>query len=358
LPISFPGDPAPSGLTRAAISETSELLWVDPYNRNAAVFQDWAQMALQPRFRPQVDLFSQNGRNGLARMEIDNYSEQAIYPFGDEGDYIGLGYSRIALIPHGYVPLTGNIPSLLFGYQLTDRLRFISQLNVEEYENRISTRPTYDLSLNYDVNSWWQVYAAGSLHNVLQNGASIQQNIYREDLELGNNFHITRNLDATALYRLWGYSDHNIEQDAYALASYRLLPAPCELKFLTSLFFEGFQHTNPLSTSSGVSFPGNIVPPDFPHPYFAPHEFFYWENKLSFRHTLSRDLFKYAQHIWYQPEYGIALDNRSHVYHHFSLALNWDVSTWLRAGVAADAVLSQVYTLGVGYAFIELRLPR
>jgi hypothetical protein len=357
LPISFPGDPAPSGLTRAAISETSQLLWVDPYNRNAAVFRDWAQMTLQPRVRPQVDLFTQNGRNGLARIEIDNYSGQAICPFGDEGDYIGLGYSRIALIPHGYTPLTGNIPSLLFGYQLTDRLRFISQLNVEEYENRISTRPTYDLSLNYDVNSWWQVYAAGSLHNVLQNGASIQQNIFREDLELGNNFHITRNLDATVLYRLWGYSDHNIEQDAYALASYRLLPAPCELKFLTSLFFEGFQHTNPLSTPSAVSLPGNIVPPDFPHPYFAPHEFFYWENKLSFRQTLSRDLFKYAQHIWYQPEYGIALDNRSHVYHHFSLALNWDVSTWLRAGVAADAVLSSVYTLGVGYAFIELRMP-
>jgi hypothetical protein len=68
-------------------------------------------------------------------------------------------------------------------------------------------------------------------------------------------------------------------------------------------------------------------------------------------------LFKYAQHIWYQPEYGIALDDRNHLYHHFHLALNWDVSTWLRAGVAADAVLSGVYTLGVGYAFIELRLP-
>jgi hypothetical protein len=141
------------------------------------------------------------------------------------------------------------------------------------------------------------------------------------------------------------------------MASYRLLPAPCELKFLTSLFFEGFEHTNPLSTGSTVSFPGNIVPPDFPHPYFAPHEFFYWENKLSFRHTLSRDLFKYARHIWYQPEYGIALDNRNQVYHHFSLALNCDVSTWLRVGAAADAVLSSVYTLGVGYAFIELRLP-
>jgi tetratricopeptide (TPR) repeat protein len=357
LPISSPGDPAPSGLTRAAIAQTSQLLTVDPFNRDAAVFQEWAQMTLQPRFRPQLDLFTQNGRNGLARIEVDGYSGQAIYPFGDEGDYIGLGYARTALIPHGYVPLTGNIPSLLYGEQFTDRLRLIAQLNVEQYDNRISTRPTYDFSLNYDVNSWWQVYVASSLHNVLQNGASIQQNIFREDLELGNNFHFTRDLDATALYRLWGYSDHNIEQDAYALASYRLLPAPCELKFMTSLFFEGFQHTNPLSTPSSVSFPGNIVPPDFPHPYFAPHEFFYWENKLSFRQTLSRDLFKYAQHIWYQPEYGIALDSRNNVYHHFHLALNWDVSTWLRTGVAADTVLSSVYTMGVGYAFIELRMP-
>jgi tetratricopeptide (TPR) repeat protein len=357
LPVAFSGEPAPSGLTHAAIDEASELLWVDPYNRDAAVFREGAQMALQPRLRPQLDLFTQNGRNGLARIEIDSYSGQAIYPFGDEGDYVGLGYSRIALIPHNYVPLTGNVPSLLFGYQFTDRLRLTSQLNVEQYENRISTRPTYDLSLNYDVASWWEVYGASSLHNVLQNGESIRQDIFREDVELGNNFHFTRNLDATALYRIWGYSDHNIEQDAYALASYRLLPAPYELKFLTSLYFEGFEHTNPLSTRSPVSIPGDIVPPGFPHPYFAPHEFFYWENKLSFRQTLSRDLFKYAQNIWYQPEYGIALDDRNHVYHHFHLALNWDVSTWLRAGVAADTVLSSVYTLGVGYAFIELRMP-
>jgi hypothetical protein len=50
---------------------------------HAAVFQDWAQMTLQPRFRPQVDVFTQNGRNGSARIEIDNYSGQAIYPFDD-----------------------------------------------------------------------------------------------------------------------------------------------------------------------------------------------------------------------------------------------------------------------------------
>src|SRR5262249_19422386 len=177
LPVNAPADIAPSGLTRAAIAQTSQLLQVDPYNRDAAVFQDWAQMTLQPRFRPQVDLFSQNGRNGLSRIEIDGYSGQAIYPFGDEGDYIGLGYSNVALIPHNYAPLLGYIPSLLFGTQLTDRLRFISQTNIETYQNRISTRPTFDAFLNYDVNDWWQVYGGGTLHNLLQHGESLQQNI-------------------------------------------------------------------------------------------------------------------------------------------------------------------------------------
>ncbi|HEY7423329.1 MAG TPA: tetratricopeptide repeat protein [Gemmataceae bacterium] len=170
LPFSFPGDPAPSGLTHAAIDQSSRILSVDPYNRNAAVFQDWAQMTLQPRFRPQVDLFNQNGFNGLARIEIDSYSGQAIYPFGDEGDYIGLGYSRIALLPHNYAPVTGNIPTLLFGTQMTDRLRFISQVNLEQYDHHVSTKPTGDASLNYDMTSWWQVYAAGTFHNLFQNG--------------------------------------------------------------------------------------------------------------------------------------------------------------------------------------------
>jgi hypothetical protein len=51
------------------------------------------------------------------------------------------------------------------------------------------------------------------------------------------------------------------------------------------------------------------------------------------------------------------VDNRNEVYHHFSLSLNWDVTKCLRVGAAAAVVLSTVYTLGVGYAFIELRMP-
>jgi tetratricopeptide (TPR) repeat protein len=357
LPVAAPTDPAPSGLTRAAISQTSQLLQVDPYNRDAAVFQDWAQMALQPRLRPQVDLFSQNGRNGLSRIEIDGYSAQAIVPFGDEGDYIGIGYSNVALIPHNYAPLLGYIPSLLFGKQLTDRLRFISQTNIEQYQNRISTKPTFDASLNYDVNDWWQVYTAGTLHNVLQNGESIAQNIFYGGMEVGSNFHFMRNLDATAFYRLWGYSDNNLEQQAFALVSYRLLPAPYELSFNSSLFFMGFQHTNLLSGKDSVPFPNNALPPGFVHPYFAPNAFFFWENRLSYRGTLSRDLFKYAQHIWYQVDYGLAVDNRNTIYDHFRLSLNWDVYRWLRLGAAADALLSPAYNLGMGYAFLELRWP-
>ncbi|HEY7423330.1 MAG TPA: hypothetical protein VH682_03730 [Gemmataceae bacterium] len=177
-------------------------------------------------------------------------------------------------------------------------------------------------------------------------------------MELGNNFHFTRNLDATAFYRLWGYSDNNLEQQAFALASYRLLPVPYDLRFASSLLFFGFQHTNPLSTlTPSLMILNGILPPGFVHPYFAPHNFWYWENRLTFRRYLSRDLFKYAQHIWYEPSYGIALDNRTNVYHHFHLGLNWDVSHWLRAGVAADAILSAFYNAGLGYAFLELRWP-
>ena len=119
----------------------------------------------------------------------------------------------------------------------------------------------------------------------------------------------------------------------------------------------GFQHTNPLSGKDAVSFPNNMIPSGFVHPYFAPNAFWFWENRLSYRGTLNRDLFKYAQHIWYQPEYGIAMDNRNTVYNHFRLSLNWDVSRWLRLGAAADALLSRAYNLGVGYAFLELRWP-
>jgi len=345
------------GLTRAVISTVNELLAADPYNRDAAVMRDWATMALQPRARSQVDLSTQQGRNGLTSTELDKYTVQGVYPFGDEGDYVGLGYSRMVYIPRGYPVLAGNMPTLLFGKQIGDNMQFVSETNFEEYPNRFSDRPTFNATLNCDINDCWRANIGSFLRNVADNGASIAQDIYRGGAEIGSTFHLTRELDALASYRLSGYSDNNLEHEALARFSYRLTPPPCELKFISSVQFTSFDETNVLSGTNSPELPGNVVPPGFEHPYFAPLCFFYFEERLAYKQTLSRDLFKYSDHFYFQLEYGFGFDNRETIYHNFRAGLNYDVNLWLRLGVSADATTSPVYKAGAGVAFIELRWP-
>jgi predicted Zn-dependent protease len=345
------------GLTRAVIGTTNEILAVDPYNRDAAVVLDWATMTLQPRAKTQIDLSTQQGRNGLASIELDKYTVQSVCPFGDEGDYVGLGYSRMVYVPHGYPVLAGDMPSLLFGKQIGDRMQFVSELNFETYPNRFSDRPTFNGTLTYDVNDCWKANVGGFLRNVAENGASIDQDIFRGGVDIGSTFHITREMDALASYRFSGYSDNNLEHEALARFIYRLTPSPCELKFISTAQFTSFDETNILSGTNSPELPGNVIPPNFRHPYFAPLDFFYFEERLAYKQTLSRDLFKYSDHCYFLLEYGLGIDNRETIYHNFRVGLNCDVNLWLRLGVNAESTISPVYKAGAGFAFIELRWP-
>jgi hypothetical protein len=345
------------GLTRAVIGTMHQILTVDPYNRDAAVVLDWATMALQPRGRAQVDLSTQQGRNGLTSIELDKYTVQGICPFGDEGDYVGLGYSRMVYVPKGYSVLAGDMETVLFGKQIGDYMQFVSEINFQEYPNRFSDRPTFNAALSWDVNDVFKANVGGYLRNVADNGASIAQDIFRGGVEFGSAFHFTRELDAQASYRFSGYSDSNLEHEVLARISYRLTPSPCELKFISSVQFTSFDETNFLSGTNSPALPGNIVPPDFEHPYFAPLCFFYFEERLAYKQTLSRDLFKYSDHFYVNLEYGLGFDNRQTIYHNFRAGLNYDVNLWLRVGANAEATISPVYDAGAGVAFVEVRWP-
>jgi tetratricopeptide (TPR) repeat protein len=345
------------GLTRAAIGTLNDLLAVDPYNRDAQVMQAWANAALQPRIRGDVDLSTQRGRNGLAAIELDKYTLQGVCPFGDEGDYVGLGYSRMVYVPHGYPVVAGDMTTLLFGKQIGDSTQFASQLNYEDYPHGFADRPTFNASLRCDVNDCWRAYVGGFLKNVAENGASIAQDIFRGGAEIGSTYRFSREMEALASYRLSGYSDDNLEHELLARFSYRLTPEPCELKFISSVQFTSFDETNILSGANSPQLPTVVIPPDFKHPYFAPLDFWYFEERLAFKQTLSRDLFVYADHTYYQLEYGLGLDNRYTPYHNFRAALNYDVNLWLRLGIAATAQISQVYNAGAGDVFLELRWP-
>jgi hypothetical protein len=345
------------GLTRAAIGTANEILAIDRYNRDAAVVLNWATAALQPRGHLELDLATQSGRNGLTAIELDRYALQGVYPYGDEGDYIGLGYSRMVYIPRGYQPDAGNMPTLYFGKQINEWSQFVSELNFESYDHGFSDRPTFNATLSCDINDCWRTSLTGFLRNVAENGASIAQDIFRGGAELGSSYRFNRDIDAFASYKLSGYSDDNLEHEALARISFRLIPAPCELRFVSTAQFTSFGETNFLSGTNSPILPRGVVPPDFTHPYFAPLDFWYFEQKLAYKQTLSRDLFKYSDHCYYQLDYGLAIDNRETIYHNFRAGLYYDVNLWLSMGINAIATTSPVYKQGAGVAFIELRWP-
>jgi predicted Zn-dependent protease len=337
--------------THAAINTNLEILNVDPYNRDAATATERAGFELQPKIDNNTNLFFQNGRDGLARIERDLYQTTAVLPLGDETDFFGIGYTRATYIPHDDRPLSGNILSLLGGRQLSDTLRFLGQVDYQVYPNRLKDRFTYDVRLQNDFSDAFTGYFRSFLAYVLENGETLRQDIYRYGGEVGGLYRFDRFWNATGYYRLLNYSDNNVLNEGYLATEYTLLPAPYQLR--TTLSVNYLDYSNPRSTAPpGASLVGLSIP------YFAPSNYFFYQARLSYTQFLSRDLFKYSNQAYYTLEYALAFDSNSANYNIFRLKLNYDIRSWITVGADATVTLSPgVYNAAGGFAYIEFRTP-
>src|SRR5262249_48535070 len=136
--------------TRTERGHYDQLLAVDPLHRDGLVAQERAGLELQPQLRLGASLFGERGRDGLARIETVRAGASVLYPWGDENEFFQLGYSRIHYVPHDDRSLDGNILSARAQGKCCDgRLLLFSQVNFEDYPDRLHDRPTFEAGAEY-----------------------------------------------------------------------------------------------------------------------------------------------------------------------------------------------------------------
>ncbi len=338
--------------TNRELEAYSQVLDVDPTNRDAMVASERANAEIGPKLDGSVGYFSQRGRNGLAQIDRTRFTMAGSMPLGDENEYLQLGYSRTILKPTDDTATLGSIPFLRFQKRFWgDQMLGYGQLNIENYSKDIPTRPTFDVGAYYYWNDWITLQYGGYLENVLENGESIRQAIYRGGVYGGANVRPTRQWDFGGLYRYARYSDNNDMNYFNLYNNLALTLPPKMLRLVENVYFWGYR--------SGTIFPTNPPNPNdlfgAIHPYFAPKAFTQAEIRLEWWHWLSRDYFVHSNQCYYSLQYGLMTDNYLETYHNLRAILNYDVCTWLTVGAEAQAQLSTVYHMYSAMAFFQIR---
>ena len=337
--------------TRAAIGTYADQLNIDPREREANIAMTRAGMELQPQLRLYPDIFGQEGRDGLAQIVRTRHMVGIRVPWGDEVEYCEVGYGHLNYRPTDDRTLIGDLLYARVQGRHTDRLLAYAQVNLESFRDRIQDRPTYDAGLMYDCSDDLRLRGSTFLENVVENGESMRQDIYRYGMRLGADYLHSRRWRATGTYTAGHYSDDNLYHDLYLTSEHTLCFAPRQLKAVFTADIWGYQESPVLPTGDPSFLPGTR------HPYFAPDLFAYTEARIEWTHWLSRDYFAHANQCWYSLQYGVGLDTDLNHYQTFRAMFQYDVKCWLSIGAEAKATLSPVYDAGYATAYVIFRLP-
>jgi tetratricopeptide (TPR) repeat protein len=337
--------------TRGAIGTYAEQLGIDPREREAGIAMNRAGMELQPQLRLYPDIFGQKGRDGLAQVVRTRHLVGIRVPWGDEVDFCEVGYGHLNYRPTDDRKLIGDLLYARVQGRHTERLLAYAQVNLESYRDRIQDRPTFDAGLVYDCSDELRLRGSAFLENVVENGESMRQDIFRYGTRLGADYQHSRRWRATGTYTAGHYSDDNLYHDLYLTSEHTLCFAPKQLKLVLTADIYGYQEQPVLPTADPMFLFG------MRHPYFAPDVFAYTEARLEWTHWLSRDYFAHADQCWYSLQYGTGLDTDLNHYHTLRALFQYDVKTWLSIGAEARATLSPVYDMGYATAYVIFRLP-
>jgi tetratricopeptide (TPR) repeat protein len=335
--------------THNAISAFSQVLQIDPLNREAAIAAERASLALNPSVNILANAFNQIGRQGEADCSRFRAGALFNYPIGEEDEVLGLGYSRLFYRLPGFPSLAGDVLTFNASKRVDDHLLLYELGNVEDYQNRISTRPTYEVGARWVVLDGTTVTANTFLNNVVENGESVQQDIFRTGGNLGVESQLTRFWLAGGNYRFAYYSDINRMSEIYLHTDVLATLAPNQLKFVARLDYLTFDHQTIFGPDGSIV--GSV------HPYFAPAGYTFYEGRVEYTHWLSRDYFIYSDQCYVSLQYGLGFDNNAVVYNDLRGIVNWDVKPWLSLGIDAEAQISQVYNMQQLAGYVVVRLP-
>jgi tetratricopeptide (TPR) repeat protein len=338
--------------TRNALLPLSQVLEVEPQHRESLIALERASLEISPQMHSWVDFFNQRGRDGLAQIARTKLGTAAILPFGDENEFIRLGFARVYYRPSNDPTLDGNIFTIRAQKKfIHDQLLAHAQLNYEHYEGRLDDRPTFDAGGTFDVCDLLRVRATGFLENVVENSESLRQDIYRLGATLGLDIHATRYWNFGGMYRLAYYSDENYLNQMFLYKEVNLSLPPRQLKLVGTVNYLSYSQQTIFPTPQQDTIVGAV------HPYFAPASYAYYEGRIEWYHWISRDYFTYSNQCWYSLQYGIGWDSRFVSYHDVRAILHLDLKSWLTVGVQAQALFSEVYESQGVQVYAVLRLP-
>jgi tetratricopeptide (TPR) repeat protein len=335
--------------TQNAITAFGQILQIDPLNREAAIASGRAGLALNPSGTFLASAFNQTGRQGEADCGRFRIGALVNCPMGDEDEGVGGGYSRLFYHLPGFPSLQGDMLTLNGSKRVDDYSILYALTNIEDYENRISTRPTYEIGGRHVVCDGTTITANTFLNNVVENGESVQQDIYRAGANLGVESQITRFWQAGGNYRFAYYSDSNVMSEIYLHTDLLATLPPDQLKLVARLDY--LTYTQQTIFGPNGSIVGSI------HPYFAPSDYAFCEGRVEYTHWLSRDYFTYSNQCYFSLQYGLGFDNNANIYNDLRAIFNWDVESWLSVGIDAEAQLSHVYNNQQVFAYLVLRWP-
>ncbi len=341
-------------MTRAALTWYGNCLAVDPTHRESICASERASAEISPKLDIKYDWLKQTGRSGLANITRDRVTTAVSLPIGDENEYVQFGYMRVNYNPPDDKTLSGDVPFIRAQKKWDDnRLMTYGQLNVEKYQDRFSTRPTFDAGYWYDVNDVLRTRGGVFLENVAENGETLRQDIYRYGLNAGADVKPTRTWAFGGTYTYAHYSDNNDANFGYLYNEVALSLPPKLLKLVQRLNVYGFRE--------GTVFPTN--PPDpnnlfgTVHPYFTPDCFVSGELRVEWWHWLSRDYFIHSNQCWYSLQYGIIQDNNQVTYHDFRAIANWDINSCFSIGAEGRAQITpgREYDLFTAMGYLQVR---
>jgi predicted Zn-dependent protease len=327
------------GTTAAAIDAYAHLLSVNPLHRDGQVAIEGKQFEQHPRVMFDHRFARERGRDGLT--SIDRLGEFISYQFPreNENEHLSVGYGRLSLAPTYGPGTTGDAIAIRYQKQVcSDCCPLLSpyvpmavfcDCEVQHYDRFVSTRPVFEAGLKFQAFNDLVWTVAATLENVLENGESLQQDIYCGGLRTALNYTPCNYWECGAAYEFQGYSDDNTRHYTEFLSRIQLTPDPRRFSLLADCYYWNFADVS-------VFNPGPDPFLDMLHPYWTPQNYLMGGVGLEWKQWLSWDRFDGAQHCWVSFSVMKRWDDQNANFTVYRGQFNWDMTRALSGNASVE----------------------
>ncbi|MEC9093407.1 MAG: tetratricopeptide repeat protein, partial [Planctomycetota bacterium] len=340
--------------TTRAMDVYDRMLQIDPCNPDAQNAQIGLARSLQPLVEFNFVSIDQEGRVGLAEIKKLSFDWSYTVPLGDENEHYGFRYSHLVLDPDDDETLLGNAVGAFIQGRFWDSCSYyFGELDVEIYDGatrdhpngRFKNRPVFDVGIGFELPMDINLELGGFLENVKENGETLRQDIYYGGGKIRAFWNPLPRWRIDGRWRFIEYSDENIRNDLMIENQLRLLSPPYELNFNFDYEFLAFSNQTIFSAGPGVF--------GTRHPYFAPSGFSLLGLGFEYKHWLSQDYYKGANHSWISMEYMPQWDSLNEFYMIAQFGIHHQHGNNITFGADFKITRSSVYDNDIATSYLK-----